>query len=63
VQGVRIPFHVQTSRGDPKFDEVVDIQKLVFNEPVASVAFGPPVAKAEHRLPAGVPRSKCPSRR
>jgi len=53
VQGVRIPFHVQTSRGDPKFDEVVDIQKLVFNEPVASVAFGPPVPKADIVFPPG----------
>ena len=53
VQGVRIPFHVHTSRGDPKFDEVVDVQKLVFNEPVANVAFGPPVVKAEIALPPG----------
>jgi hypothetical protein len=53
VQGVRIPFHVHTSRGDPKLDEVVDVQKLVFNEPVTSVEFGPPVAKAEIAFPPG----------
>jgi hypothetical protein len=53
VQGVRIPFHVHTSRGDPKLDEVVDVQKLVFNEPVTSVAFAPPVAKAEISFPVG----------
>ena len=53
VQGVRIPFHVHTSRGDPKFDEVVTVQKLAFNESLASVAFGPPVAKAEMAFPAG----------
>jgi hypothetical protein len=53
VQGVRIPFHVRTSRGDPKFDEVVEVQKLVFNEPVANVAFGPPEAKAEIAFPSG----------
>ena len=53
VQGVRIPYHVRSRRGDPKFDEVVDVRKIVFNEPVASVAFGPPVAKAEIAFPAG----------
>jgi PDZ domain/Aspartyl protease len=53
VQGVRIPFHVHTSRGDPKLDEVVDVQKLAFNEPLADVAFGPPVAKAEIAFPPG----------
>jgi hypothetical protein len=53
VQGVRIPFHVHTSRGDPKLDEVVDVQKLVFNEPVATVSFAPPEAKAEVAFPPG----------
>jgi hypothetical protein len=60
VQGVRIPFHVHTSRGDPKFDEVVDVQKLVFNESVTSVAFGPPVAKAEVSFPAGRASAEVP---
>lgn len=53
VQGVRIPFHVETSRGDPKFDELVNVQKLAFNESIADVAFGPPVAKSEMAFPAG----------
>jgi hypothetical protein len=53
VQGVRIPFHVRTARGDPKLDEVVEVQKLVFNEPVTNVAFGPPVPKAEIAFPPG----------
>ena len=53
VQGVRIPFHVRTSRGDPKLDEVVDVQKLAFNESIASVAFGPPVVNAEIAFPSG----------
>ena len=53
VQGVRIPFHVRTSRGDPRLDEVVEVQKLVFNESIANVAFGPPVEKAELRFPPG----------
>jgi hypothetical protein len=53
VQGVRIPFHVRTSRGDPKLDEVVEVQKLVFNDPLTNVAFGPPAPKAEIAFPPG----------
>jgi hypothetical protein len=60
VQGVRIPFHVHTSRGDPKFDEVVDVQKLVFNEPVQTVAFGPPAPKADIAFPAGRASAEVP---
>jgi len=52
VQGVKIPYHVRTSRGDPKFDEVVDVQRMVFNEPLTNVAFGPPSPKEEFIFPA-----------
>jgi hypothetical protein len=53
VQGVKIPFHVRTTRGDPKFDEVVDVQKITFNEPLAGIAFGPPVENTELAFPGG----------
>jgi len=53
VQGVRFPFHVQTTRGDPKFDEVVNVQKIAFNEPLTGVAFGPPAEALELTFPAG----------
>ncbi|MFO1304403.1 MAG: retropepsin-like aspartic protease [Burkholderiales bacterium] len=53
VQGVKIPFHVETSRGDPKFDELVNVKSLAFNDSIASVAFGPPVVKAELVFPPG----------
>ena len=53
VQGVRIPFHVRSRRGDPKFDEVVIVQRLAFNEPLTGVAFGPPVEQQEVVFPAG----------
>ena len=54
VQGVRIPFKVLTRRGDPKFDETVEIQKLTFNEPLdATSAFGPPEQVQEIGFPAG----------
>lgn len=53
VQGVRIPFKVLSRRGDPKFDETLEVQKLAYNEPLASVAFGPPEAVQEISFPAG----------
>lgn len=53
VQGVRIPFHVRSRRGDPKFDEVVIVQRLAFNEPLTGVAFGPPVEQQDVVFPAG----------
>lgn len=53
VQGVRIPFKVLSRRGDPKFDETLEVQKLTFNEPLAKVAFGPPEAVQEVSFPAG----------
>ncbi len=53
VQGVRIPFEVHTSRGDPKFDETVKVRTLVYNEPIADVPFGPPDERVELSFPAG----------
>ena len=53
VQGVKIPFHVRTRRGDPKFDEVVTVQKLTFNEPLANVAFAPAADTQELKFPPG----------
>jgi len=53
VQGVKIPFHVRTTRGDPKFDEIVEVQKIAFNEPLTDVAFGPPAPVPEFTFPAG----------
>ncbi|MCC7325693.1 MAG: retropepsin-like domain-containing protein [Burkholderiales bacterium] len=53
VQGVKIPFHVRTTRGDPKREEIVDVQEIVFNEPLAGIDFGPPAARPEYAFPAG----------
>ena len=54
VQGVKIPFHVRTTRGDPKFDEIVVVKKITFNEPLTGVAFGPPAEPLEIAFPGGV---------
>ncbi|MFO1412933.1 MAG: PDZ domain-containing protein [Burkholderiales bacterium] len=53
VQGVRIPFKVRTTRGDPKMDELVDVQTIVFNQPLTNVSFGPPVEQQDLLFPSG----------
>lgn len=53
VQGVRIPFKVLSRRGDPKFDETLEVQKLAYNESLADIAFGPPEPVQEISFPAG----------
>jgi len=53
VQGVKIPFLVHTKRGDPKFDEIVTVQKLAFNTPLTDAVFGMPADVAELTFPAG----------
>ncbi len=53
VQGVRIPFKVRTTRGDPKMDEVVDVQTIAFNEPLTNVSFTPPVEQQDLLFPNG----------
>ncbi len=53
VHGVRIPFKVLTRRGDPKLDETLEVQTLVYNASLAGIAFGPPEVVAELSFPAG----------
>jgi len=43
VQGVKIPFRVRASRGDPKADEIVVIERIEFDGPLADVPFTRPV--------------------
>ena len=42
VAGVKIPFRVRASRGDAKRDEVVTVDVMEFNLPVASSRFAKP---------------------
>jgi len=60
VQGVKIPFHVRTTRGDPKFDEIVTVQKLNFNTPMTEVVYGIPVDAAELTFPVGSAAVEAP---
>jgi hypothetical protein len=42
VQGVKIPFRVRASRGDPKADEIVVIERVEFDGPNDDVPFARP---------------------
>lgn len=42
VQGVKIPFRVRASRGDPKADEIVVIERIEFDGPLDDVPFSRP---------------------
>ena len=43
VQGVKIPFRVRASRGDPKADEIVVIERIEFDAPLDDVPLARPV--------------------
>ena len=54
VQGVKIPFRVRATRGDPKFDEIVVIDAIEFDTSLAGVNFSQPAApQADFAFPAG----------
>jgi hypothetical protein len=42
VQGVKIPFRVRATRGDPRADEIVVIEQIEFDGPLAGVTFSRP---------------------
>jgi hypothetical protein len=44
VQGVKIPFRVRATRGDPKADEVVVIEQIEFDGTLAGVTFSRPTS-------------------
>jgi hypothetical protein len=54
LQGVKIPFRVRASRGDPRYDELVVVDAMDFNQPLTGAQFaqpGPP--KPDFVFPAG----------
>ncbi len=54
LQGVKIPFRVRASRGDPRTDELVIVDEMEFNGPITGVSFAMPgPAKPDFAFPAG----------
>jgi predicted aspartyl protease len=54
VQGVKIPFRVRASRGDPRSDEVVIVEAMDFRTPLSGVQFAQPAPpKPDFAFPAG----------
>ncbi|MEP7181792.1 MAG: PDZ domain-containing protein [Betaproteobacteria bacterium] len=54
VQGVQIPFRVRSTRGDPKFDELVVVDALEYNRQQDGIAFGLPAPpRPDFAFPAG----------
>ena len=44
VEGVKVPYRVRATRGDPREDEVVTVDKLDYNWPLTGIAFSQPAA-------------------
>ena len=54
ISGVKIPFRVRASRGDPRYDELVVVDAMDFNEPATGVQFAQPGApKPDFVFPSG----------
>ena len=54
VEGVKVPFRVRATRGDPRQDEVVTVDKLDYNWPLNGALFAQPaVARPDFDLAGG----------
>lgn len=42
VAGVKVPFRVRASRGDTRYDEIVIVESMEFNQPATAARFAPP---------------------
>ena len=54
VSGVKIPFRVRASRSEAGRDELIVVESMAFNEPLAGVSFAqPPPPSPDFAFPAG----------
>lgn len=61
VGGVRIPFRVRATRGDPRFDEIVTVDEIDFDAPQTPVSFARPAPPAaDYAFPAGKSEVEVP---
>ena len=52
--GVKVPFRVRASRGDTRRDELIVVESMAFNEPLAGVSFAQPAPPSpDFAFPAG----------
>ena len=42
VDGVRIPFHIRSTNGDEKYDQIITIETVEFNRPIAEARYAIP---------------------
>jgi hypothetical protein len=47
IDGVKIPFRVRASRGDPRYDDLVVVDSIEFNASLAAVDFAVPATKPQ----------------
>lgn len=61
VDGMKIPFRVRATRGNPRFDEVVTVQSIEFDKPDTNVVFSmPKPPPPDFAFPAGKPSVELP---
>jgi PDZ domain/Aspartyl protease len=61
VEGVKVPYRVRATRGDPHHDEVVTVDKLDYNWPLAGVVFAQPAgAGPDFAFSGGIASTEIP---
>jgi hypothetical protein len=61
VEGVKVPYRVRATRGDPRNDEVITVDKLDYNWPLTGILFAQPAAaRPDFALTAGRPAIEVP---
>lgn len=61
VEGVKVPRRVRATRGDPRQDEVITVEKLDYNWPLAGVVFAQPAsARPDFELAGGTAAVEVP---
>ncbi len=61
VEGVKVPHRVRATRGDPRQDEIITVDKLDYNWPLAGVVFAQPAAtRPDFEIAGGAPTAEVP---
>ena len=61
VEGVKVPHRVRATRGDPRQDEIITVEKLDYNWPLAGVVFAQPAtSRPDFEIAGGAPTAEVP---